>query len=190
MVLVPGDALLMPGNEVTRSPSECARTFGIHRRPRRSGATARRSCLNSMTAHANFLYGRNIDQKRQILNRRVIVIISSEICGCNGEVADCFRAAPSGLRSWLRCVPAADLRDHGYSGRLRALAYASGWAGAFRALHLFMFPDGNASLARLMVPRSHSGVAAVPNQGRRRTGRFRLTIRLDGNRPDANSTRC
>ena len=70
-------------------------------------------------------------------------------CGCSEEVANCFQGRTLGFFG-LGCdaVPAADARDLGYPG-FDGLALPGG-AGP-REPYIYHFPDGNASLARLLV---------------------------------------
>jgi len=182
-VLVPGDALLMPGNEVTRRLSN-ARELSEFIDAMPIGSDSKAQLLELYDGSRDFLYGRNIDQKRQILKSTSYRNYLIRICGCNGEVADCFQGRTLGFFG-LGCdaVPAADLRDHGYPG-FAGLGLSS-VGGARSEPYIYHFPDGNASLARLMVRALIPGVAAGQTMEDVVLAGFDYD-RLDGNRPDAN----
>ena len=81
-----------------------------------------------------------------------------KVCGCSEEVANCFQGRTHGFFG-LGCdaVPAADVRDMGYPGFARPRpAVASGGSSE---PYIYHFPDGNASLARLLVRALIPGVA-------------------------------
>src|SRR6185503_5017504 len=82
-----------------------------------------------------------------------------KIWGCNEEVANCFQGRTLGFFG-LGCdaVPAADVRGQGYPGfdGLNLPAAASGGGGE---PYIYHFPDGNASLARLLVRGLVPGIA-------------------------------
>ena len=96
------------------------------------------------------LAGKTIDEKRDILKSTSYRDYLTRICGCSEEVANCFQGRTLGFFG-LGCdaVPAADARDLGYPG-----FDGLGLAGAIepaREPYIYHFPDGNASLARLLV---------------------------------------
>ena len=82
-----------------------------------------------------------------------------KICGCNEEVVNCFQGRTLGFFG-LGCdaVPAADVRDQGYPGFRGLNLPAAGGSGGGEP-YIYHFPDGNASLARLMVRGLVPGVA-------------------------------
>ena len=73
-----------------------------------------------------------------------------KFCGCSEEAANCFQGRTLGFFG-LGCdaVPAADARDLGYPG-FQGLGLPAADAPA-REPYIYHFPDGNASLARLLV---------------------------------------
>jgi spermidine dehydrogenase len=82
-----------------------------------------------------------------------------KVCGCNDEVANCFQGRTVGFFG-LGCdaVPAADVRDHGYPG-FRGLNLPAAVGSGRSEPYIYHFPDGNASLARLLVRGLIPGIA-------------------------------
>jgi spermidine dehydrogenase len=74
-----------------------------------------------------------------------------KICGCSDEVANCFQGRPLGFFG-LGCdaVAASDVRDFGYPG-FAGLGLAAEDHPEWSEPYIYHFPDGNASLARLLV---------------------------------------
>jgi spermidine dehydrogenase len=100
-------------------------------------------------AARDLLAGRSIEQKREILRSTSYRDYLIRFCGCSEEAANCFQGRTLGFFG-LGCdaVPAADARDLGYPGfEGLGLPVRSGP----REPYIYHFPDGNASLARLLV---------------------------------------
>jgi spermidine dehydrogenase len=95
------------------------------------------------------LAGRTVEQRLAILKRTSYRDYLTKVCGCSEEVANCFQGRTLGFFG-LGCdaVPAADARDLGYPG-FDGLGLPGG--GGPREPYIYHFPDGNASLARLLV---------------------------------------
>jgi len=95
------------------------------------------------------LAGKTAKEKLDILRRTSYRDYLTRIRGCSDEVANCFQGRTLGFFG-LGCdaVPAADARDLGYPG-FDGLRLPGG--GARREPYIYHFPDGNASLARLLV---------------------------------------
>jgi spermidine dehydrogenase len=95
------------------------------------------------------LAGRSIEQKREILKSTSYRDYLIRFCGCSEEVANCFQGRTLGFFG-LGCdaVPAADARDLGYPG-FEGLGLPA--RSGPREPYIYHFPDGNASLARLLV---------------------------------------
>ena len=75
----------------------------------------------------------------------------TKICGCSDEVANYFQGRPLGFYGLASdAVPAAEARDLGYPG-FAGLKLPDGANAAWKEPYIYHFPDGNASLARLMV---------------------------------------
>jgi spermidine dehydrogenase len=95
------------------------------------------------------LAGKTAEEKLEILKRTSYRDYLTGVCGCSEEVANCFQGRTLGFFG-LGCdaVPAGDARELGYPGfeglgpPVRAPA---------REPYIYHFPDGNASLARLLV---------------------------------------
>jgi spermidine dehydrogenase len=83
----------------------------------------------------------------------------TKICGCSEEVANCFQGRTLGFFG-LGCdaVPAADVRDFGYPG-FAGLGLPSESHEEWSEPYIYHFPDGNASLARLLVRSLVPGIA-------------------------------
>jgi spermidine dehydrogenase len=95
------------------------------------------------------LAGRSIEQKRETLKSTSYRDYLIRFCGCSEEAANCFQGRTLGFFG-LGCdaVPAADARDLGYPG-FEGLGLPA--RSGPREPYIYHFPDGNASLARLLV---------------------------------------
>ena len=95
------------------------------------------------------LAGKTVEEKTKLLKSTSYRDYLTKICGCSEEVANCFQGRTLGFFG-LGCdaVPAADVREFGYPG-FAGLGLPAP-AGA-REPYIYHFPDGNASLARLLV---------------------------------------
>jgi spermidine dehydrogenase len=105
------------------------------------------------------LAGKSAQEKAQILKTTSYRDYLVKICGCSDEVANCFQGRPLGFFG-LGCdaVAAFDLRSFGYPGFAGLKLPADdhpGWSEPY----IYHFPDGNASLARLLVRALIPGVA-------------------------------
>src|SRR5947209_2674895 len=94
------------------------------------------------------LAGKTAEEKLEILKRTSYRDYLTGLCGCSEEVANCFQGRTLGFFG-LGCdaVPAADARELGYPG-FDGLGLPGRSA---REPYIYHFPDGNASLARLLV---------------------------------------
>ena len=95
------------------------------------------------------LAGRTVAEKVEILKRTSYRDYLTGVCGLSEQAANCFQGRTLGFFG-LGCdaVPAADARDLGYPG-FDGLGLPAR-AGP-REPYIYHFPDGNASLARLLV---------------------------------------
>src|SRR5260221_280565 len=95
------------------------------------------------------LAGKTAEEKLEILKRTSYRDYLTGPCGCSEEVANCVQGRTLGFFG-LGCdaVPADDARELGYPGfdGLGLLAQVPA-----REPYIYHFPDGNASLARLLV---------------------------------------
>jgi spermidine dehydrogenase len=95
------------------------------------------------------LAGKTAEQKAAILESTSYRDYLTRICGASEEVANCFQGRTLGFFGLgSDAVPAADARDFGYPG-FEGLGLPRP-AGASEP-YIYHFPDGNASLARLLV---------------------------------------
>jgi spermidine dehydrogenase len=96
------------------------------------------------------LAGKSVNEKQAILKRTSYRDYLTKICRCNDEVARYFQGRTLGFFG-LGCdaVPASDARDLGYPGfdGLKLPRTSPAWIEPY----IYHFPDGNASIARLLV---------------------------------------
>jgi spermidine dehydrogenase len=97
------------------------------------------------------LAGKSLKEKRELLKRTSYRDYLTKICGCSDEVANYFQGRPLGFYGLgSDAVPAADARDLGYPG-FAGLKLPGGANAAWKEPYIYHFPDGNASIARLLV---------------------------------------
>jgi spermidine dehydrogenase len=155
-VLVPGDALTVSGNAATRALSN-ARPLAEFVADLPIAEASKRQLIALFEPTRDPLAGRSAEEKLGILKRTSYRDYLIRICGCSEEVANCFQGRTHSFFG-LGCdaVPAADLRDMGYPG-FAGLGLPS--SGGRSEPYIYHFPDGNASLARLLVRALIPGVA-------------------------------
>ena len=106
--------------------------------------------------------GKSVAEKRDILKRTSYRDYLTKICGCSEAVANCFQGRPLGFFGLgSDAVPAAEARDLGYPG-FSGLKLPGGANAAWQEPYIYHFPDGNASVARLLV---RSLIPAVASGG-------------------------
>jgi spermidine dehydrogenase len=106
------------------------------------------------------LAGKSAEEKREILKRTSYRDYLTKICGCSEEVASYFQGRPLGFFGLgSDAVPAGDVRDLGYPG-FAGLKLPGGTSAAWQEPYIYHFPDGNASIARLLVRSLVPGAAA------------------------------
>jgi spermidine dehydrogenase len=151
--LVPGDVLLSRGNDV-RGP---LKTF-IAAMPISDASKVQLLSLYDPTHDP--LAGKSIEEKLKILKTTSYRDYLIKIWGCNEEVANGFQGRPLGFFGLgSDAVPAADLRTLGYPG-FAGLGFPVDDHPEWREPYIYHFPDGNASLARLLVRSLVSGTAS------------------------------
>jgi spermidine dehydrogenase len=92
-----------------------------------------------------------VAEKKQILKRTSYRDFLTKILGCNEEVANCFQGRTLGFFGLgADTVPAADARELGYPG-FAGLNLPKDTNAAWSEPYIYHFPDGNASIARLLV---------------------------------------
>ena len=103
------------------------------------------------TGGSDPLAGKSVAEKRGILKRTSYRDYLTKICGLSEEAANCFQGRPLGFFGLgSDAVPAAEARDLGYPG-FAGLKLPSGANAAWQEPYIYHFPDGNASIARLLV---------------------------------------
>jgi spermidine dehydrogenase len=97
------------------------------------------------------LAGKSPDEKLKILKTTSYRDYLIRLCGCSEEVANCFQGRPLGFFG-LGCdaMAALDLRSFGYPG-FAGLGLPADDHPEWSEPYIYHFPDGNASLARLLV---------------------------------------
>jgi len=147
-VLVAGDPLTVSGNAQTRALSN-ARPLVEFVADLPIAEASRRQLIALFDATRDPLAGRSVDEKLELLKHTSYRDYLIKVCGCSEEVANCFQGRTHGYFG-LGCdaVPAADLRDMGYPGFAGLALPSSGGRGE---PYIYHFPDGNASLARVLV---------------------------------------
>jgi spermidine dehydrogenase len=134
---------------------------------------------------ADPLAGKSAAEKKNILKSTSYRDYLTKICGCSEEVANCFQGRPLGYYGLgADSVAAADAQELGYPG-FKGLKLAS-TNPEWNEPYIYHFPDGNASLARLLVrkllPNAVSGhdrrglLAVVPERG---AGRSTVVGKID-----------
>ena len=105
------------------------------------------------------LAGKSVEEKLNIIRRTSYRDYLIRICGANEEVANCFQGRSLGFFG-LGCdaVPAADLWEFGYPG-FAGLGLPEATRPERSEPYIYHFPDGNASLARLLVRSLVPGIA-------------------------------
>jgi len=120
---------------------------------------SRKQLLSLYDSKRDPLAGTSVEDKLKILKTTSYRDYLTKICRCSEEVANCFQGRPLDFFG-LCCdaVPASDLRSFGYPG-FAGLGLAAEEHPEWSEPYIYHFPDGNASLARLLVRKLVSGVA-------------------------------
>jgi len=122
-------------------------------------ATSKAQLVALYAGASDPLAGKSPDEKRAILKRTSYRDYLTKICGCSEEVANCFQGRTLGFFGLgIDAVPAADARDLGYPG-FAALKLPDDTNPAWQEPYIYHFPDGNASIARLLVRSLVAGIA-------------------------------
>jgi spermidine dehydrogenase len=105
------------------------------------------------------LPGKSEDEKLALLKKTSYRDYLIKVCGCSEEVANCFQGRTLDFYA-LGCdaIPASDAREAGYPG-FGGLGLADTANPELNEPYIHHFPDGNASLARLLVRSLIPGVA-------------------------------
>lgn len=113
--------------------------------------SSKRQLLSLYDPARDPLAGKSAEEKLRILKTTSYRDYLIKLCGCSEEVANCFQGRPLGFFG-LGCdaVPAFELRSFGYPG-FAGLGLPSDDHPEWSEPYIYHFPDGNASLARLLV---------------------------------------
>jgi len=156
--LVTGDSLIVSGNAIARRLSN-AKPLGEFVAGFPISEQSKRQLLALYGGARDPLAGNTADEKRRILKTTSYRDYLIKIRGCSEEVANCFQGRTHGFFGLgIDAVPASDARDHGYPG-FRGLGLPSERGTGRSEPYIYHFPDGNASLARLLVRALIPGVA-------------------------------
>src|SRR5215470_17071972 len=157
-VLVAGDAMTMAADPVTRRTlnGKPVAEF-VHDFPISDASKAQFIALYDDARDP--LAGKSIDEKLRLLKITSYRDYLTRMCGCSEEAANCFQGRTLGFFG-LGCdaVPAADVRDVGYPG-FGGLGLPAQSHAEWDEPYIYHFPDGNASLARLLVRSLVPGIA-------------------------------
>ena len=142
--LVAGDALLSRGTD--RSPELAKFVVAMP-----IADESKNQLLSLYDPRRDPLGGKSAEEKLKILKTTSYRDYLVKICGCSDEVANCFQGRPLGFFG-LGCdaVPAYDLRSFGYPG-FAGLGLPAEDNPEWDEPYIYHFPDGNASIARLLV---------------------------------------
>ena len=154
-VLVPGDPSAAPGEGAARpgaqSRADVAR-FPI-------SETSRQQLVALYQSTRDPLAGNSVAEKRRILASTSYRDFLIKVWGCSEQVANCFQGRTLGFFGLgADAVPAADVLELGYPG-FQGLGVAKEHGAAYDEPYIYHFPDGNASLARLLVRALIPGIA-------------------------------
>ena len=152
-----GRDALVPGDTIALPEGDSARTRGDRRPPDAFVAALPISDLGKAQLVAlydrtrDWLRGRSRDEKLKVLKTTAYRDYLIRHCGCGEEVANCFQGRTLDFLG-LGCdaVAAADVRDFGYPG-FDGLGLPAVANPERSEPYIYHFPDGNASLARLLV---------------------------------------
>ena len=148
-VLLPGDPLVAPRNEETRRLSN-ARPLSEFVAALPIDAESKAQMLSLYDETRDPLAGKSDDEKRAILAHTSYRDYLTQICGCSEAVANCYQGRTYGYFGLgIDAVPAEDVRQDGYPG-FAGLNLPPATEGRGEP-YIYHFPDGNASLARLLV---------------------------------------
>ena len=157
-VLVPGDGMSISQDATAlrlmnaKPLSELVAAFPI-------SEASKAQLLALYAGERDPLAGRSAEDKLNILKRTSYRDYLTKICGCSEEVANCFQGRTLGFFGLgIDAVPAEDVRDMNYPG-FAGLKLPGAANAAWNEPYIYHFPDGNASLARLLVRSLISGAA-------------------------------
>jgi spermidine dehydrogenase len=150
--LVPGDAMLVEGADGVAARQNFFSAAPI-------ADASKMQLLALYDADQDPLAGRPVAEKLRILRKTSYRDYLMQICGCSEEAANCLQGRTLGFFG-LGCdaVPAFDVRSFGYPG-FDGLGLPADDHPEWKEPYIYHFPDGNASLARLLVRKLVPGAA-------------------------------
>jgi spermidine dehydrogenase len=150
--LVPGDAMSASGADEIVSRKNFFLAAPI-------SDASKQQLLSLYDDSRDPLAGKSVEEKLRILRNTSYRNYLMRICGCSEEAANCFQGRTLGFFG-LGCdaVPALDVRSFGYPG-FNGLGLPADDHPEWKEPYIYHFPDGNASLARLLVRKLVPGVA-------------------------------
>jgi spermidine dehydrogenase len=155
-VLLSRDALMLSTASVQRNTSMILKEL-ISECP--ISATSKTQLVKLYDENHDPLASKSVTEKLALLKITSYRDYLIHICGCSEEVANCFQGRTLGFFG-LGCdaVAAADVRAFGYPG-FAGLHLPVDPHQEWNEPYIYHFPDGNASLARLLVRGLIPGVA-------------------------------
>jgi spermidine dehydrogenase len=151
--LVGDDAMLAEGSEASASRKNFLLAAPI-------SDASKKQLLSLYDADRDPLAGKSVTEKLRILRTTSYRDYLMQICGCSEEAANCWQGRTLGFFG-LGCdaVPALDVRSFGYPG-FNGLGLPAADHPEWREPYIYHFPDGNASLARLLARKLIAGLAS------------------------------
>ena len=156
--LVTGDASSLSADDETRRESH-ARPVADFVKDFPISDASKAQIVALYDAKRDPLAGKSVEDKRKVLKTTSYRDYLIKICGLSEEAANCFQGRTLGFFG-LGCdaVPAEDVRELRYPG-FAGLKLPGSTNPEWKEPYIYHFPDGNASLARLLVRALVPGVA-------------------------------
>jgi spermidine dehydrogenase len=157
-VLVPGDPASAPGEGAAAPrPGENSRADLVAAFPVSDASKAQFIALYESMRDP--LAGKSAKKRRELLERTSYRDFLIKHWGCSEEVANCFQGRTLGFFGLgADAVPAADVFALNFPG-FQGLGLSRKEGAAYDEPYIYHFPDGNASLARLLVRALIPGIA-------------------------------
>ena len=157
-VLVSGDPSGAPGEGGASPPGAKSRAEYIAAFPVSDASKAQLVALYESTRDP--LEGKSDDEKEKLLKSTSYRDFLIKVWGCSEEAANCFQGRTLGFFGLgADAVPAAEARTLGYPGFQALNLPKADHGDAYEEPYIYHFPDGNASIARLLVRALVPGVA-------------------------------